>query len=84
MIIPRARNSSSMEKSGKVTAKLTRLTSSLKLELTVQGSEDHMVLKSERVDGIGDLLSQFMSARRTDWFKGANYRSVLNLLGNGV
>lgn len=84
MIIPRARNSSSTEKSGKVTAKLTRLTSSLKLELSVPDSENRMVLRSERVDGIGDLLSQFMSARRTNEFKGANYRSVLNLLGNGV
>lgn len=83
MRIPSAKGESTTEERRVVKIVITRLTSRLKTEIFVKGVAQ-FVIYSEKVDGLGDTLAQFLASKRPNELKGANYRDVLSILGNGV
>lgn len=83
MRIPSAKGESSTEERRAVKIVTTRLTSRLKTEVFVEGV-NQCTIYSEKVNGLGDTLAQFLEMKRPYELKGANYRDVLNILANGV
>lgn len=83
MRIPSAKGESTTEERRAVKVIITRLTSRLKTEISVNGV-NQCTIYSEKVNGLGDTLAQFLAIKRPDELKGANYRDVLNILANGV
>lgn len=81
MLIPSTVGKKTTSSDGVISVSITRLKSSLKCVISDGVSE--LVILSPKVEGLEDLLRQFIDAKDPN-FRGPKYRSVLTLLSTGV